>query len=77
MNKTMDSLLKRIAPHEMKEFYEAPWDYDITSPISTEDEAVMRVRLKYGLTKCEKIVVIEIDLLTNRSRIYTSEVINA
>jgi hypothetical protein len=72
MDKNFGDYLKRIAPSEMREFFQTPWDYEVHGPISTEDPAVIEVHLEIGRTRAEKIIDITIDLYTNRSTIKTT-----
>ena len=62
---TLATWLRKLVPQVMDEFDKAPWDYNIYSPISMDDVAIMTVYLKIGTTKQLKQFVIEIDLLTN------------
>jgi len=65
--KEFGDYLKLLIPEIMQEFYREPWDYKIYGPISTEDPAVINVRLDIGKTKCEKRYKIAIDLYNNRA----------
>ena len=64
-----EDYLKLIAPKEMKEFADAPWRYKVRSPLSLKDFASISVRLECGVSGCEKIIDIWIDLYNNRSSV--------
>ena len=57
---TVEQLLKKYVPDDVKEFAHAPWNYTVIGPAGLEDEAKLFVKLDIGKTK--RIVTLTFDI---------------
>jgi hypothetical protein len=61
-DRSIFDILKEQVPTVIEEYFKAPWDYKIWSPVSMDDKAELSIVLAIGESKRDKQYTVTLDI---------------